>query len=322
MGFDIKNLCYSDVIFEAAGIDKALFSTPVPSGTPAGKIKPAAAAELGLSPGLIFVSVGQDQVAAAIGAGVFQTGFAVDGAGTVECMTPVFTGVPAGDAMRQGNYAVVPYLEKNRYVCYAFSYTGGAVVKWFIDTLAGYAAADARRKGVSVYRELEGTEPLSEPTGLLVLPHFAGAATPYMDYGSKGAIVGLTLATTQRDLHIAVMEGVCYEMRLNQERLAGAGVTFSGLRATGGGANSRVWMQMKADVLNVPITGLETAEAGCTGGAMMAGTAVGIFANLNEAAAAMIAEREQFFSSPRMHERYDEVYRRYAKLYEAVRPLV
>jgi xylulokinase len=322
MAFDIRSLEYSDEIFDAAGIDKCLFSKPVPTGTSAGLIKKERAAETGLSSTCQFVSSGHDQVAAAIGSGVFESGLAVDGAGTVECVTPVFTGVPEGDAMRASNYAVVPYLEKDRYVCYAFSYTGGAVVKWFTDNLAGYAAQEAVKKGISLFAELEGGPARNSPTGILVLPHFAGAATPYMDYGSKGARVGLTLATTQKDLHTAVMEGVCYEMRLNQERLAGAGIMFNALRATGGGANSREWMQMKADVLNVPVTSLATPEAGATGAAMCAAVAAGIYGSLDEAARSMITERERYEPRQSMHEQYEKVYQRYSRLYAAVRPLM
>ena len=89
-----------------------------------------------------------------------------------------------------------------------------------------------------------------EPTGLLVLPHFAGAATPY-GYRVSGAVLGLSLSTSQEDLHLAIPEGVCYEMRLNRDRMAGAGVAFHRLAATGGGANSRVWM-MKAGYPRYP----------------------------------------------------------------------
>ena len=64
------------------------------------------------------------------------------------------------------------------------------------------------------------------PTGPFVLPHFAGAATPYMDTGSKGAILGLTEETTAADIYRACMEGVAYEMLLNLEYLKDSGIHF------------------------------------------------------------------------------------------------
>ena len=181
------------------------------------------------------------QVAAAIGGGVFTESCAVDGAGTVECVTPVFEHYQEKE-MAAGNYAVVPYIIPGKYVCYAFSFTGGALIEWFINNLAGDATEQARAQGQDVHTYLESGWK-GEPTGILVLPHFAGAATPYMDPGSRGAIVGLNMAHTQRDLYLAVMEGVCYEMRLNVDRLRQAGVTINSLRATGGGAKSRTALQ-------------------------------------------------------------------------------
>lgn len=320
MAFDIRKLQWSDEVMDAAGIDSALFSKPVPTGTSAGPVRPELREKLGLSPETIIVSVSHDQVAAAIGSGVFDESATVDGAGTVQCTTPVFRSYDAAK-MAENTYGIVPFIKEGSYVTYAYSYTGGALVKWFVDNMAGHALQEAKELGVNIYDYLEG-EPSDEPTGLLVLPHFAGAGTPYMDGGSKGAIVGLTLAHTQQEIYRAIMEGVCYEMRLNQKRLAESGVTVAPLHATGGGAKSKVWMQMKADVLNVPVTAMETSEAGAAGSAMLVGIAAGIFANLEEAAAAMVRPKHTYYPRAEVHEKYEAVFARYEKLYNAVRPLI
>lgn len=320
MAFDIRRLCWSEAVLNAAGLDPALFSRPVPTGTPAGRVRPELARSLGLDGDTLIVSVSHDQVAAAIGSGVFDSSATVDGAGTVECMTPVFTGFNARE-MAQSGYCIVPFIQPGSYVTYAFCYTGGALVKWFIDQLGGHALQQSRETGVSVHSLLEG-ESDGIPTGLLALPHFSGAATPRMDAGSKGAILGLTLSHTRQDIYRAIMEGVCYEMRLNQEHLAAAGITIAPLRATGGGARSGVWLQMKADILNVPVTALATAEAGATGSAMLVGVATGVFRDLPAAAQAMIHEKHTYFPRPEAHARYMAVYERYKKVYDAIRPLM
>lgn len=320
MAFDIRNLCWSEEVFSVAGIDPKLLSRPVPTGTSAGQIKKELTEKLGLWEGAIAVSVSHDQVAAAIGSGVFDESRTVDGAGTVQCMTPVFSSYDEAK-MAEHNYSIVPFIKKGSFVTYAFSYTGGALVKWFVDNLAQDAVREAKDQGISVYDLLEGAGD-GVPTGILVLPHFAGAATPTMDGGSKGAIVGLTLSHSQKDLYRAVMEGVCYEMRLNQELLSGCGVAIAPLHATGGGAKSRVWMQMKADVLNVPVMALTTSEAGATGSAMLVGVALGVYPDLEAAAERMVKVREVFRPRPEAHEQYEAVYQRYKKLYHAVRPLV
>lgn len=320
MAFDIHSCCWSKEVCEAADIDPNMFSTLVPTATSAGCILPELAEELGLSPETVIVSVAHDQVAAAIGSGVFDSSCTVDGAGTVECMTPVFTSYDAA-RMAQGKYCIVPFITPGSFVTYAFSYTGGALVKWFVDNLAGYAMQESKEIGTNIYDHLEG-EWNGEPTGILVLPHFAGAATPYMDAGSRGAIVGLLLSHTQQDIYRAFMEGVCFEMRLNMENLARSGVEIAPLHATGGGAKSRVWMQMKADILNVPVTALESSEAGAVGCAMTVGVVTGVFASLEEAAKAMVHVRHVYQPRPEVHARYEEVYQRYKNLYNAVRPLI
>lgn len=321
MAFDIRKLTFSEEIFEAAGVDPGLFSRPVLSGTSAGKLKAEMAERLGLSKELILVPVGHDQAAAAIGSGVCKADQAVDGAGTVECITPVFEGIPEDRRIYDGGYAIVPYVVPGSYVTYAFSFTGGALVSWFILNFAKAEKALAKEQGKRVYDILE--EGMKDaPTGILVLPHFAGAATPYMDEGAKGAVIGLTIEHNASDLYRAMMEGVVYEMRLNLEQLEKAGIHPKKLRAAGGGASSGVWMQMKADILNLPIVSLGNAEAGAAGCAMMAGIAAGVFQNLSEAAEALITEKETYHPRPKMHEAYQAYYEKYRKVYEAVRPLV
>lgn len=331
MAFDITSLKWSSEMLEHAGIDEKLLSKPVPSGTAAGTILREVAEQTGWSGKTLIVSVSHDQVAAAVGSGVFSGDAAVDGAGTVECITPVYDELPDLDVMYQGNYAVVPYVIPGKYVCYAFSYTGGALIQWCVDTLAKKEKELAKEQGVSVNEFLESLfedvhgnqgKDFTEPTGMLVLPHFAGAATPYMDTGSKGVIVGLTAGTKVSEIYRACMEGVVYEMLLNMEHLQDSGIRFHELHATGGGARSQVWMQMKADMLGMPITALKTVEAGTVGSAMLTGIAAGCFRDLTDAAGYMVEKTVTYVPRQDMHEKYRAVYQRYRRLYEAVRPLI
>lgn len=325
MAFDIHSLDWSDRILQAAGIDKKLFSVCVPAGSAAGAIRPIAAAKTGLSEQTQIVSVSHDQIAAAVGAGAFEEIVAVDGAGTVECLTPVYGGIPDMDWMYKGYFSVVPYVVPGTYVTYAFSYTGGALMQWCIETMAGKEQKQAMEQGISanelleqIYLDKRG----NHPSGLLVLPHFAGAATPYMDMGAKGAILGLTTASTTADIYRGCMEGVAYEMYLNYQALARTGIHFEKLHATGGGARSAVWMQIKADMLNLPITALRTVDAGTVGSAMLTGIAVGAFQDLKEAAGYMVEETVTYEPCRKMHEKYMGIFERYRRVYEAVRPLM
>ena len=77
-----------------------------------------------------------------------------------------------------------------------------------------------------------------QPTGILVLPHFNGSATPYMDSGSRAAVVGIDLTTDRQTLYRAVLEGVTLEMKKNLEMLDRFGIRPQTLIAAGGGAKS------------------------------------------------------------------------------------
>lgn len=321
MAFDIGSLTWSDRIFEAAGIDKELFSEPVLSGTKAGTLRESAARELGLCAGTIVVPAGHDQFASAIGSGVFESECAVDSAGTVECITCVYDIIPDGSIMGKSGYAIVPYVVPGKYITYAFSFTGGALVAWFINNLAKAEKLLAKEQGRTVYEILE-QDMKQEPTGILVLPHFAGAATPYLDEHSKGAIVGLTVEHTASDLYRAMMEGVAYEMHINLDRLNEAGIYPKRLRAVGGGAASGVWMQMKADILGLPITSFGNAEAGAAGCAIMGGICAGVFQNMEAASRMLMHEKDTYYPREQQHLAYMKYYEKYKQLYPAVRPLV
>ena len=196
-------------------------------------------------------------------------------------------------------------------MCYALSFTGGATLKWFRDNFS---------KGKS-YAELDSAVK-DEPSGILILPHFAGAANPYMDNGSKAAMIGLTLEHTDADIYKALMEGVTYEIMTNIEHLESFGIKPEKLYATGGGASSDVWLQIKADILNRPVTALLAKEAGACGTCMMAGVAIGTYRDLYEAKSVFVKEKKTFVPDSGSAKKYQKCYNAYKKIYDAVRPIV
>lgn len=167
MGLDIRSGTWSKELFERAGIDINKMSIVVKSGAVAGRVKAELCRELGLSD-TVIVNGCHDQVASAAGAGAFETGIAVDGTGTVECITPVFEKIPEHEQIYEDNYAIVPYIEDGKYVCYAFSFTGGAAVKWFRDNFAPDKS----------YKELDKAID-DEPGDILVLPHLRRCHSVY-----------------------------------------------------------------------------------------------------------------------------------------------
>lgn len=143
-----------------------------------------------------------------------------------------------------------------------------------------------------------------------------------MDSGSKAVFAGVTLETTGRDIYKAIMEGVTYEMLFNLKRLACAGITPSRLYATGGGAMSTVWLQIKANILGLPITSLSAPEIGVVGTVILTGIAVGGFENLNAAKAVMAKEGKTYYPDMEKHKKYIERINAMKKFIDAVRPLL
>lgn len=323
--FDIKNKCWSSEVFSAAGVDSALMAKPVEPGTIAGNVTDDIKAYLGIDYDIVVVNGCQDQVAAMLGSSVTESDKVMDGTGTVECIPVIFDQVPDDMEIYKGGYSVVPFLD-GKYACYAFSYTGGATLKWFRDNFAEQESAIASAENKNVYSLLDSRIP-EGPTGILVLPHFAGAATPYMDLDSKAAFVGITLATTKYDIYKALMEGTSYEMKLNFEALERFIQPVSEIRATGGGAMSDVWLQIKADILNKKIVALNCKEVGAAGTAALAGYAVGIYKDLKTPIKNMVPVRKEFTPNTskqgnNIQSKYAAIYEKYKLLYSSVRKLV
>ena len=136
--FDIRGKCFSEELLSALGIDRNLFSVPMPTGSVVGDILPSVTKELGLPKGCRLILGSHDQICATLGAGVFQAGQAADGMGTVECITAVFEKAPDDLRFGEMGYCVVPFL-RDLYCTYIFNYTSNSIVNWFrSDILHGY----------------------------------------------------------------------------------------------------------------------------------------------------------------------------------------
>jgi len=161
----------------------------------------------------------------------------------------------------------------------------------------------------------------SSPTDLFVLPHFAGAATPYMDTEAMGAIIGLTINTTRQVFARALLEGMTYEMMINLDCLKESGLEVSELRAVGGLAKSNKLLQLKADMMGKKVVSLNVAEAGTLGVAMLAGTASGIYQSLEHAVSLLVKVKKEYYPTETIHRIYQEKFEHYKKIYPAVKSI-
>jgi xylulokinase len=320
MLFDVNKCAWSAAILNALELDERVLSQPVPAGHTIGKITRQTADKLGLDHSTVVVAGGHDQCCGALGVGVTGTGIAAYSIGTNECVTPAFDTCVLNETMRQSNFATYPHIVEGLYATVAFTTAGGSLLRWFRDTLGTSEIEQANRTGKDVYDLLLKNIP-TEPTALFVLPHFASTGTPYFDPSPMGAILGLSLTTTKSEIAKAILEGVTCEMKVNLELLRKAGVDITQLRAFGGGAKSAVWMQIKADIIDMPITTLAVTEAGCLGAAMLAAKACGKVGTLQECSRMWVKLIRTYEPRPEQSLKYKERFEIYSNIYDSLKPL-
>jgi len=320
MALDVREGRWDEELLEAAGIDEGRLARPAPSGTVVGELSRRAAEELELPVGTLAVAGGHDQTAGAFGCGIAEPGEAMYATGTVECLLAVFESVVTNETMLRSNLCCYPHVAAGSWASIAFNFTGGSLLRWYRDQFNLLERHIAQIHNTDVYDYMLQNLP-EAPTGILILPHFTSTGTPHMDPDPLSAVVGLTLATTKAEVTKAVLEGPTYEMKLNLELLNKAGVRVKRLRAVGGGAKSDVWLQIKADIMGVPIVRMEVTEAACLGVAMKAGVAAGVYSSEAQAVEATCRHGAEFAPEPKRQARYEELLRGYEKLYDALKPV-
>lgn len=317
MAFDVVQKQWSEEMLGQAGLPADLFAEPIASGEVVGELSADVAAGLNLPAGCLVVAGGHDQPMNALGAGIIKEGLAVDGMGTVECITVAFDQPVLTEDMRQHNYCCYPHVAPGLYCSIAFSYSSGSIMRWYRDNFCVAQKAAAEAAGQDVYDLIVSDLP-EEPSRLFTIPYFAGSGTPYLDPLAKGAILGLSLSCNEKTFVKGLLEGTCYELNLNISSLANAGVNIDRLRVTGGGSKSPAWLQLKADITNKEVVTLNVTESGCLAGAMLGGVATGEFSSVEEAAGRLVRERDHYQPRPEKHEAYHKLYELYARVWPAI----
>lgn len=320
MAFDIRSADWSDEILGAVGIDPDLFAPHAPPGALAGTLSTPIAGRLGLEPGIPVAVGGFDQTCAALGAGVTRDLEASIGTGSVEALILVLKDLPAHRGLRAGMFAVGPHSSPGTFAVLGTSFAAGSFLTWFVQTMAQDLLERGGRLGEDVF-ELALESLPDQPSRLLVLPHLNGAFSPVRDPRSKAAILGLRQDTTRPEIARAILEGTAFELRSMLEHLASLDLRPVRLRASGGGSRSRVWLQIKADVLGHPIEVPAVADAACLGAAMLATVAVGTERNLDEASREMVHIASIVEPDPARTAAYDDLFQGYRELYRLTAPL-
>jgi xylulokinase len=249
-----------------------------------------------------------DQQAAALGVGVIEAGtvsVVLGTSGVVLAALPQY----AHDA--QARVHAFCHAVPATWEAMGVMLSAGGSLGWFRDALAPETSFD------ELTAEAARWPPGSE--GLTFLPYLQGERTPHADPDARGVFAGLSLRHDRAALVRAVLEGVAYGLRDSLELLRELGVEASTGRVSGGGARSRLWLEIVASVLGLPLERPVVEEGSAYGAALLAGVAGGIFRDAREAVAACVRVREGVEPNPEWMPAYEEGYARFRALYPAVR---
>ena len=164
---------------------------------------------------------------------------------------------------------------RDSYNTVAWNNTSGVLLKWFVNQMV---QEEKPEDIISTFAKMNA-KMSTEPTDLFVLPHFSGAATPYMDSESRGAVLGLTLDTKREDIYKALMEGANYELAVILDDLQHAGLQLRKIVASGGAISPEL-LQIKADILGVPVYTVKNRQTGTLGGAILGSVVSGEYLSL------------------------------------------
>ena len=309
MGFDILEKRWSEEIFAAADLDPGTMANAYPSGTPVGSLRPEVAELTGLAPGTIVATGGHDHGCATLPARVHRQDSILNSTGTCDVMLGVLDGPLLSDAACEEAVPVYPHPLTGKYQVMDSILFGATALDWYLDRFGAEFRAAAQRTGGNVYDLLLGSAAQAAPRarGLFWLPNARGIPT---DPAARGAFVGIRESHTGADFVRALVEGICYEIRVHIdsfERLFGTAVER--MVVVGGTSRSAFWTQLRADVTGRVVEVLDTVEATSLGAAMLAGMAAGVYADYAAAAAQAHRVRRVFEPDHALHEQYDHCYR-------------
>ena len=311
---DIRNRCWSDEVLEKLEIDKALLGTVHESPEIAGYITAEVAALTGLKEGTPVVAGAGDNAAAAVGTGTVNDGEAFTTIGTSGVVYAHTKEMCVDTAGRVHTFCcAVP----GQWHVMGVTQGAGLSMKWFKEEFCRDIMEEAKKSGISPYDMMSS---MAEKSGisarrLIFLPYLMGERTPHLDPNARGAFIGLSAIHNRQDMIRAIMEGVTYSLKDCLGVLAEMGVEPQKMLACGGGAKSKVWREMLADIYNIPVSILTSGEGPALGAAILAMVGAGIYPDVKTACDKLVTVKETQHNNVENNQIYNEVYDIYKNLY-------
>ena len=300
---DIRTRGWSEEIVNLAGLDLKMLPPLKDASEILATVSKQAARETGLLEGTPVVVGAGDYPVTLLGSGVTQPGMGSDVTGTSTLITlmteqpvldPVITNVRAAAGGAWGAFTILD--------------AGGDAMRW-----ARRAFHDNQYSYERIV-ELAGEVPAGADR-LVFLPYLNGERLAKQG-NSRAQFVGLTSSHHAGHLHRAVMEGVAFASRRNVEIIKSRGNKLERLVAAGGGAKTRLWLEIKASIYGCPILTPANAECGVLGCAMLAGLGSGIFESIDDAVKQLVRYDAEILPDPSCSERYERMAAFFNRVYE------
>ncbi|MDI7860376.1 carbohydrate kinase [Rhizobiaceae bacterium n13] len=310
---DLAARRYDRTLMEAYGLADCMHLLPplIESTDIAGTVTEEVAKETGLATGTPVVGGLFDVVASALGSGVSRAGSASIIAGTWS-INQVVIDRPDLD----GPVFMSSTFDRNRYMAMENSATSAANLEWLVREFF----EGEQEEGVSPFDACCALAAAIEPAAddPLYHPYLYGAQ---QDGHARAGFYGIAGWHTKGHMIRALLEGVAFGHRQHVETIRKAGATFEEAMLSGGGSRSRLWPQIFADVLGMPVSVALSRETGALGAAIAAGTGAGIFADFTEGANAMVRIDRHYRPNPALTAHCDRRYELYKDIADAMAPL-
>lgn len=309
---DMETMDYSRELLALYGIEELYPVLPRLAASPTeivGHVTPEAAKLTGLAEGTPVVAGMMDILACLVGAGATGDGVYTAVAGSW-CINETHSGHIVPDLSSN-----MPYLKKGEYLNCSYTGASGSNYEWFTRILGGTAKSDGEKRGVSFYTvldELIGMVPI-EKAKVFFSPF---VAQPSIHVNAKANFFNIDQNTSYADICYSVAEGVAFIHKYHVDSLRKAGLPLTSVRLTGGIAKSRVWNQIFANVLQVPIEGVDCEETGALGSAIAAGIGAGVYQDYEEAFAKAVTLKDPVLPDPKTFPVYEKRYREWSRINE------
>lgn len=317
---DVRTKQWSPLMCQYFGIDAARLAPVGAASAGLGTLRPKIAEELGLSPETRVMVGSGDEHAACVGAGVLVPGIVGDIAGTAE---PVCA---ASDQLAFDETRLVEthcHADEKQWLIENPGFVSGGNFRWYRDQFGAAEVGAAKLQGKTAYQVFDADAAKIPPgsEGLVFLPCLMGAMAPTWNDAARGAYIGFTLAHTRAHFTRALLEGSAYAVRDIADRFRAMGVPVREMRVVGGGARSKLWNQIKADVTGLEVAVPQTTETTSLGAAFLALVGIGACANLQEASERTVRIVERFAPNAGAQARYETPYAMYREMYFTLLPV-